>query len=194
MRQYYLTDQRLPRCDDGMSGCRAAGARTSAATTCGWSASSTRAAATSWERCPFTTKFAICRSRKGAGLTRWTMPSGGRWSCSAMRARILFPGRPAIGSYILLNGSVFKLLEPCNESGTATIMAITLSIIMPYHTMQTRFPPLNVGETVNAISLHELPADHTPGATLRHRKVQKIVARNHGFDAAIRIPLTDWIR
>ena len=96
--------------------------------------------------------------------------------------RILFPGRPAIGSYLLLNGQRFQVIGVLQRIGHGDDMGDNTRIVMPYHTMQKDFPPLKVGETVGAISY----MNYQPTAREKHAtselEVHKIVARNHGFD------------
>jgi putative ABC transport system permease protein len=96
--------------------------------------------------------------------------------------RILFPGRPAIGSYVLLNGQRFQVIGVLQRIGHGDNMGDNTRIIMPYHTMQKDFPPLKVGETVGAISyLNYQPSTREKHAT-SELEVHRIVARNHGFD------------
>jgi putative ABC transport system permease protein len=96
--------------------------------------------------------------------------------------RILFPGRPAVGSYVLLNGERFQVIGVMKRLGHGNDMGDNTRIIMPYRTMGKDFPPKNVGETVGAISyLNYQPATREAHATAE-LEVHKIIARNHNFD------------
>jgi putative ABC transport system permease protein len=96
--------------------------------------------------------------------------------------RILFPGHPSVGSYVLLNGQRFQVIGVLQRIGHGNDMGDNTVIIMPYHTMKKDLPPLKVGETVGAISYmlyQPITRDKHADSEL---EVHKIVARNHGFD------------
>jgi len=96
--------------------------------------------------------------------------------------RVLFTGRPAIGSTILLNGIRFQVIGTLKRIGHGDNNTMNLRIFIPFHTMQDTFPPLKVGEIDNAISfLNYQPKSRALHETARE-EVHKIVARNHGFD------------
>jgi putative ABC transport system permease protein len=96
--------------------------------------------------------------------------------------RVLFPGRPAVGSYLLLNGHRFQVVGVLQRIGHGNDMGDNTVIIMPYHTMQKNFPPLKVGETVGAISYMVYQPLVREKHTAAELEVHKIVARNHNFD------------
>ncbi len=66
--------------------------------------------------------------------------------------RLLFPGRPSIGSTILLNGIRFQVVGTVKRVGHGNNNDINLRIFIPFNTMHQYFPPLNVGEMDDAIS------------------------------------------
>ena len=96
--------------------------------------------------------------------------------------RVLFPGRPSVGSTILLNGIRFQVIGTLKRIGHGDNNTMNLRIFIPFHTMQDNFRPLNVGEIDNAISF----INYQPRSRAQHEiarvEVHKIVARNHGFD------------
>jgi putative ABC transport system permease protein len=96
--------------------------------------------------------------------------------------RVLFPGRPSVGSTILLNGIRFQVIGTLKRIGHGDNNTMNLRIFIPFHTMQDTFRPLNVGEIDNAISF----INYQPRSRAQHEtariEVHKIVARNHGFD------------
>jgi putative ABC transport system permease protein len=95
--------------------------------------------------------------------------------------RILFPGRPPVGSTILLNGIRFEVVGTIKKVGHGNNNDINLRIFIPYSTMRANFPPLNVGEVDDAISFliyqPKIRAIHETSKL----EVHKIIARNHGF-------------
>jgi putative ABC transport system permease protein len=96
--------------------------------------------------------------------------------------RVLFPGRPSVGSTILLNGIRFQVIGTLKRIGHGDNNTMNLRIFIPFHTMQDNFRPLNVGEIDNAISF----INYQPRSGAQHEtakvEVHKIIARNHGFD------------
>src|SRR5450432_3140807 len=60
--------------------------------------------------------------------------------------KILFPGWPAIGSVVLLNGIRFQVIGTLKRVGHGNNNDINLRIFVPFNTMQQDFPPRNVGE------------------------------------------------
>jgi putative ABC transport system permease protein len=96
--------------------------------------------------------------------------------------RVLFSGRPAIGSTILLNGIRFSVIGTLKKIGHGDNNTLNLRIFVPFNTMRQDFPALNVGELDNAISF----INYQPLSRAEHQaarlEVHKIIARNHGFD------------
>jgi putative ABC transport system permease protein len=95
--------------------------------------------------------------------------------------RLLFPGRPAIGSIVLLNGVRFEVIGTLKRVGHGDNNDINLRILIPFTTMRQYFPPLNVGEVEDAISF----LVYQPRVRELHEsarlEMHKVVARNHGF-------------
>jgi putative ABC transport system permease protein len=106
--------------------------------------------------------------------------------------RILFPGRPAIGSTILLNGMRFQVIGTMKRLGHGNNNDQNLKNFIPFTTMHEDFPPLDIGNAANVISLME----YQPKSRDRHEtaqiEVHKVVARNHGFDYASPDSFDEW--
>jgi len=96
--------------------------------------------------------------------------------------RVLFPGWPAIGSTILLNGIRFQVIGTLQRVGHGENNTRNLQIFIPFSVMRENFPPRNVGEVDGAISfLNYQPKTRELHETAK-QEVHKIIARNHGFD------------
>jgi len=95
--------------------------------------------------------------------------------------KLLFPGRPSIGSTVLLNGVRFEVIGTIKRVGHGNNNDINLRIFIPFNTMRQYFPPLNVGEIDDAISF----IVYQPKTRAIHEtsklEVHKVVAQNHGF-------------
>ena len=95
--------------------------------------------------------------------------------------RNLFPGRPAVGSTILLNGQSFEVVGTLSRVGRGDNNATNMRAYVPYQVMNVYFPLKGEGERNAISSLSFQPrtaADHQASAD----EVKKIIARNHGFD------------
>lgn len=106
--------------------------------------------------------------------------------------RLLFPGRPSIGSTILLNGIRFQVIGTLKRIGHGDNTNENLQNFVPYNVMREDFPPLNVGDISNAISF----INYQPKSRVLHEaarlEVHKVIARNHGFDYKILDAFDEW--
>jgi putative ABC transport system permease protein len=106
--------------------------------------------------------------------------------------RLLFPGRPSVGSIVLLNGIRFEVIGTLKRIGRGENNNRNLQSYIPYSTMRQFFPPKNVGETMDAISF----LNYQPVARDLHEtakvEVHKVIARNHGFDYRSPDSFDEW--
>jgi putative ABC transport system permease protein len=95
--------------------------------------------------------------------------------------RNLFPGRPALGAIVLLNGIRFEVIGSVERVGRGDNNSTNMRAYIPYQVMATSFP-LKGENHQNSISFvnyqPRVPAEHL----LAQEDVRKIIARNHGFD------------
>jgi putative ABC transport system permease protein len=106
--------------------------------------------------------------------------------------RVLFMGRPAIGSSILLNGIRFQVVGTLKRIGHGENTNQNLQSYVPYSTMHEYFPPTNVGEAPDVISfINYQPKSRALHATAM-QEVHKVIARNHGFDANNPDSFDEW--
>jgi putative ABC transport system permease protein len=95
--------------------------------------------------------------------------------------RNLFPGRPAVGVTVLLNGIRFEVIGTVKRIGRGDENLTNMRGYIPFQVMATYFP-LKGENHENSISLinyqPRVPAEHM----LARDEVHKIIARNHGFD------------
>ena len=96
--------------------------------------------------------------------------------------RTLFPGRPAVGATVLLNGVRFTVIGTLQKVGHGDNMNLNLRSFVPFHAMQDYFRPLNAGISTDTISF----INYQPRSRALHlqaqQEVHKIIARNHGFN------------
>jgi putative ABC transport system permease protein len=93
----------------------------------------------------------------------------------------MFPGHPALGSTILLNGISFEVIGTMRRVGRGDDNSTNTRGYIPFRTMSTYFRLKDASEE-NAISF----INYQPRVAEEHKiaklEVHKIVARNHGFD------------
>ena len=96
--------------------------------------------------------------------------------------KTLFPGRPAMGAFILLNGIRFEVVGTIPHLGRGDDTWLNMRGYIPFPVMATNFP-LKGENHQNSISFVEYQPRTTAEHKLAQDDVHKIIARNHGFDA-----------
>lgn len=93
----------------------------------------------------------------------------------------LFPGRPAIGSTILLNGVRFEIIGVLASVGRDENNSTNFRVYVPFNTMKLFFPIKNAQtpDDISFINFQPVSGDQHIGAV---EEVHRIIARNHGFD------------
>jgi len=106
--------------------------------------------------------------------------------------RVLFLGRPFLGSFVLLNGIRFQVVGSLKRIGHGDNNTQNLRLFIPFATMQQDFPPLNVGEINDAISFINYQPKSRAAHEIAQLEVHKIIARNHGFDYTTPDAFDEW--
>ena len=103
----------------------------------------------------------------------------------------LFPGRPAVGSFILLNGVRFEVVGSMPHLGRGDNMWLNMRGYIPYQVMATNFP-IQGEDHQNSISFIE----YQPRVTAEHKialqRVHQIIGRNHQFDPTDQDAFDEW--
>jgi putative ABC transport system permease protein len=95
--------------------------------------------------------------------------------------RHLFPGRPAVGAFILLNGYRFEVVGTLKRVGRGDDNSTNMRAYIPFQVMDMYFPIKGERE-YDAISLINFQPTTAADHSLAQLEVRKVVARNHGFD------------
>ena len=104
--------------------------------------------------------------------------------------RLLFPGRPAIGSTILINGIRFEVIGTLLPVGHGDNNTLNLRMFVPFNTMNQYFPPtVNVKDSISFLNYQPRSRDLHEMAKL---EVHKTIARNHGFDYRSPDAFDEW--
>jgi putative ABC transport system permease protein len=106
--------------------------------------------------------------------------------------KVLFSGRPAVGSTILLDGMRFQVIGTVKRVGHGDNNSMNLRIFIPFQTMAANFRPLNVGEIDNAISMINYQPTTRDKNELAKLEVHKVIARNHGFNYRNADAFDEW--
>jgi putative ABC transport system permease protein len=93
----------------------------------------------------------------------------------------LFPGRPAVGATVLLNGISFEVVGTIERVGRGDDNSTNMRGYIPYQTMSTYFRLKGEFEQ-NAISFINFQPVTAEDHLLAVEETHKVVARNHGFD------------
>ncbi len=108
--------------------------------------------------------------------------------------RNMFPGRPAVGNTILLNGVRFQVIGVLSMIGREENNATNVRIFVPFNTMRELFPLTGdnskEGNAISFINYQPRSFDENEDAK---DELHRIVARNHGgFDPKIADVWEEW--
>jgi putative ABC transport system permease protein len=95
--------------------------------------------------------------------------------------RNLFPGRPAVGSFILLNDHRFEVIGTLKRVGRGDENSTNTRAYIPFQVMRSDFP-LKGEEAYDAISFLNYQPRIADEHALAQDEARRVVARNHGFD------------
>jgi putative ABC transport system permease protein len=106
-------------------------------------------------------------------------------------AKVLFPGRPALGAFILINGLRFEVIGSMPHLGRGDNMWLNNRAYIAYEVMAANFP-LKGENHQNSISFIEYQPHVTAEHVIARDAVHKIVGHNHGFDASDENAFDEW--
>jgi putative ABC transport system permease protein len=95
--------------------------------------------------------------------------------------RNLFPGRPAVGSFILLNGYRFEVIGTLKRVGRGDDNSTNTRCYIPFQVMRSDFP-LKGEESYDAISFLNYQPRVADEHLIAQDEARRVVARNHHFD------------
>lgn len=106
--------------------------------------------------------------------------------------KLLFPGRPSLGSYILLNGYRFQVVGVAQKIGRGNNDSDNQKIYIPLTTMLQLFPMVGENipaDAVSSIQYQPLTDDLNEAAKT---DVHRIVAERHGFSPDMPDAFEEW--
>jgi len=105
--------------------------------------------------------------------------------------KTLFPGRPAVGAVVLLNGIRFEVVGSMPHLGRGDNMWLNMRGYIPFQVMAENFP-IKGENHQKSISFIEYQPQVTAEHLLAQEEVHQIVGRNHGFDANDPNAFDEW--
>jgi len=105
--------------------------------------------------------------------------------------KVLFPGRPAVGAFVLLNGVRFEVVGTLPHLGRGDNMWLNMRGYIPFQVMAANFP-IKGENHQNSISFIEYQPRVTADHLLAKGEVHQIVGRNHQFDASDENAFDEW--
>jgi putative ABC transport system permease protein len=105
--------------------------------------------------------------------------------------KVLFPGRPAVGAFVLLNGLRFEVVGTLPHLGHGEDMWLNMRGYIPFQVMAANFP-IKGENHQNSISFIEYQPRVTADHVLAQKEVHQIVGRNHQFDANDQNAFDEW--
>ncbi|HEV2115403.1 MAG TPA: ABC transporter permease [Terriglobales bacterium] len=103
----------------------------------------------------------------------------------------MFPGRPAVGNTILLNGAEFKVIGVLAQLGKEGHNGTNIRIFMPLNTMRVLFP-LKEQNSEDAISFLNYQPRTREEHVAAKQEVHEVIARRHNFSAKFEDAFEDW--
>ncbi len=93
----------------------------------------------------------------------------------------LFPGHPALGEKVLLNGTAFEVIGTVQRVGRGDQNSTNMRAYIPFQVMNRDFP-VKGEEGRGAVSFINYQPRTRAEHTLSAAEVRKVIARNHSFD------------
>ena len=103
----------------------------------------------------------------------------------------MFPGRPAVGSTILLNGISFNVIGVVDKVGRDGNNGTNSRIFIPIETMRNLFR-LTKANSEDAISFINYAPIRKDLHTQAKNEIHQIIASRHGFDPKLEDAFEDW--
>ncbi|MBS1798674.1 MAG: ABC transporter permease [Acidobacteria bacterium] len=106
--------------------------------------------------------------------------------------KLLFPGRPSVGSFITINGSRFQVIGVAEKIGRGNNDSDNQRLYIPLTTMLQMFPMTGENipqDSISSIQYQPLTPDLNETAK---EDVHRVIARRHGFDPSVKDAFEEW--
>ncbi len=106
--------------------------------------------------------------------------------------KLLFPGRPSLGSFITLNGYRFQVIGVAAKIGRGNNDSDNQQIYIPLSTMIQIFPILGENVPADAVSSIQYQPTTEDMNEAAKADVHRIIAERHGFDPGLTDAFEEW--
>ncbi len=106
--------------------------------------------------------------------------------------KILFPGRPSLGTFITINGARFQVIGVAEKIGRGNNDGDNQRIYIPLSTMMELFPITGNNipqDSLSSIQYQPLTPDLNETAKA---EVHRIIGERHGFDPGVKDAFDEW--
>jgi putative ABC transport system permease protein len=105
--------------------------------------------------------------------------------------KTLFPGRPSVGEFVLIDGIRFEVVGSMPHLGRGDNMWLNMRGYIPFQVMAENFP-IKGENHLNAISFIEYQPLVRSEHVLAQKEVHEIIGHNHGFDGTDINAFDEW--
>jgi putative ABC transport system permease protein len=107
-------------------------------------------------------------------------------------AKLLFPGRPAMGEFITLNGTRFQVVGLASKNGHGNNDSENQKVYIPLTLMMEMFPIKGENVPADAVTSIQYQPRMRGDNVVAKQEVHEIVARRHGFDPNAPEAFNEW--
>lgn len=107
-------------------------------------------------------------------------------------AKLLFPGRPALGESVLLNGNRFRIVGVAAKTGFGNNDDENQQVYIPLSVMLQLFPLKGANIPLDAVDTIQYQPRVKGDNVIAKHEVEAIVARRHGFDPNAPDAFNEW--
>ena len=107
-------------------------------------------------------------------------------------ARLLFPGRPALGEFITLNGTRFQVVGIAAKNGHGNNDSENQKVYIPLTVMLEMFPLKGDNIPPDAVTSIQYQPRVRGDNIIAKQEVHEIIARRHGFDPNAPEAFNEW--
>lgn len=105
--------------------------------------------------------------------------------------KALFPGRPSVGEFVLINGLRFEVIGSSPHLGRGDNLWLNMRGYIPYPVMAANFP-IKGENHENSISYIEYQPRSTAEHVIAQKEVHQVIGRNHQFDPEDQDAFDEW--
>ena len=105
--------------------------------------------------------------------------------------KALFPGRPAVGAFILINGMRFEVVGTMPHLGRGDNLWLDMRGYIPFQVMAGEFSHQG-RESPELDFVYRISTASDGGPSAAQKEVHQIVGRNHGFNANDQNAFDEW--